>query len=140
MSQLVKIDTKWIGGMAFESKIGDHIIRIDGAPEVGGKNSGAGPKPLMLTALAGCTGMDVVSMLKKMRVEYEALTISVEADMKEDFPKNYEAMKVIYTFKGKKEIYDKVKKAVDLSKENYCGVSALYAKAIPLTFEIIIEE
>lgn len=140
MGQKVVIDTKWQGDMAFEAKVGDHIIKIDAAPEVGGKNSGVRPKPLMLVALAGCTGMDVVSILKKMRVDYEALTISVEGDMAEEHPKFYQSMKIIYRFKGKKDIYEKVKKAVTLSKENYCGVSALYEKAIPVDFEIIIEE
>jgi putative redox protein len=68
----------------------------------GGENRGVRPKPLMLVALAGCTGMDVVSILKKMRVELDGFNVRVEADMTEEHPKQYSKMKVIYEFSGKK--------------------------------------
>ena len=139
MGQHVKIDTKWTGKMSFESKVGDHIIKIDAAPEVGGENTGPRPKPLLLVALAGCTGMDVVSILNKMRVNFSGFEISVEGDMAEDHPKYYQNMKVIYKIKGKNVPREKVEQAVNLSKEKYCGVSALFAKAIPIIFQIVIE-
>ena len=83
--------------------------------------------------------MDVVSILRKMRIEYDELVISVEAEMREEHPKYYEHMKVIYKFKGKNIPHEKVEHAVNLSQEKYCGVSALFAKAIPVDFEIVIE-
>ncbi len=76
----------------------------------------------MMVALAGCTGMDMVSLLKKMRVNYESLNIMVEGDLTEEHPKHFTKMKVIYEFKGKDIDLKKVEKAVDLSKEKYCGV------------------
>nr|WP_320022044.1 OsmC family protein [uncultured Draconibacterium sp.] len=111
---------------------------LDAAEAVGGEDQGPRPKPLMLTALAGCTGMDVISILKKMRVEVEDFDVTVEGDLTDEHPKQYYKMNVIYTFKGKELPLEKLKKAVSLSEERYCGVSALYKKAIELTSEIKI--
>ncbi len=130
------VDLRWIEKMAFETNINGHTIRVDASEENGGDDSGARPKPLMLLALAGCTGMDVVSILKKMRVTYQDLTISVEANMTEEHPKYYNEMKVIYHFWGENLPLDKLEKAVNLSEERYCGVSALYKLAIPVSFEV----
>ncbi len=135
-----KIDLNWIENMSFESEIAGHKIKVDASIEHGGNNTGPTPKPLMLVALAGCTGMDVVSILKKMRVEYDGLTISVEANMREEHPKFYDEMKIIYHFTGKNLPKEKIERAVQLSDEQYCGVSALYKMAIPLSSEIIITE
>ncbi len=134
------IDLKWKEKMAFESEVNGYKIRVDAGEESGGDNSGVRPKPLMLVALAGCTGMDVVSILKKMRVEYDDLTISVEANLREEHPKYYDEMKVIYHFVGKNLPMDKIERAVQLSEEQYCGVSALYKMAIPVTTEIKVTE
>lgn len=131
-----EVSIKWQGEMSFESEINGHKIILDASPEVGGKDKGPRPKPFVLLALAGCTGMDVVSMLKKMRVEYEGLEIKVEGELAEDHPKTFTSMKVVFEFKGKDLPMDKIEKAVALSDEKYCGVSALYKKAIPLTTEI----
>lgn len=130
----------WQGGMAFETELDGHKLTIDALPEVGGSDSGPRPKPLMLVALAGCTGMDVVSILKKMRVEYDGLRIWVEAEQTEEHPKHYSAMKIIFEFKGKNLPMDKIEKAVNLSEERYCGVSVVYKKAMPVTTEIRVVE
>jgi putative redox protein len=131
-----EVSLKWQGNMAFESEIAGHKIVLDAAPENGGENKGARPKPLVLLALAGCTAMDVVSILKKMRVELDGLEIKVEGDIAEDHPKTFLEMKVIYEFKGKDLPMDKLEKAVSMSEDKYCGVAALYKKAIPVTTEI----
>ncbi|HYQ58159.1 MAG TPA: OsmC family protein [Draconibacterium sp.] len=134
--QEVKIS--WKDKMAFEAEVNGHKIMLDAAEAVGGENRGPRPKPLMLTALAGCTGMDVVSILKKMRVEVEDFNVTVEGDLTDEHPKQYYKMNVIYEFKGKDLPLEKLKKAVSLSEERYCGVSALYKKAIEVTSEIKI--
>jgi putative redox protein len=90
----------------------------------------------MAVALAGCTGMDVVSVLKKMRVDYERFTVRVEGELTEEHPKHYISMHIIYEFKGNDLPLDKLQKAIDLSQERYCGVSASYRKAMKLTHEI----
>jgi len=137
MKREIKVD--WIDGLAFEADLDGHKITIDGPEESGGKNRGARPKPFMLLALAGCTGMDVVSILKKMKVDVKGLNIKVEGDMEEEIPKTFISMHVIYTFKGDELPMDKLEKAVELSKEKYCGVSAMLKKVIPITYEIKTE-
>ena len=134
------ISIKWTGNMSFEAELFGHKLVLDAGKENGGDDKGPRPKVLMLTSLAGCTGMDVVSILKKMRVEIEDLQIIVEGDLTEEDPKYYERMHVIFQFKGKDLPMGKLEKAVSLSEEKYCGVSALYKKAIPVTTEIRIVE
>jgi putative redox protein len=134
------ISAKWLNDLAFEAEVDGHKIYMDSSQEHGGKNTGPRPKPLMMVALAGCTGMDVAAILKKMREEVEELTIEVEGDVTEEHPKRFEGMKIIYRLKGKGINRRNVEKAVDLSTKRYCGVSANYIKAFPITHEIIIEE
>jgi putative redox protein len=134
------VTTSWLNNMSFETEINGHKITIDAAPEVGGENKGPRPKPFMLAALGGCTGMDVISILKKMHVEVEKFNVIVEGDLTEEFPKHFFRMHVIYEFKGKDLPIDKLQKAVNLSEERYCGVSAVYKKVIELTSEIRIIE
>lgn len=134
------ITTKWLSDMAFESEIDGHKIYMDSSQEHGGKNMGPRPKPLMMVALAGCTGMDVVSILKKMREDVAEFSIDIEGDVTEEHPKRFEGMKIIYRLKGKGISRKNVEKAVDLSQSRYCGVSANYREAFPISHEIIIEE
>lgn len=133
-----EIQVKWAGDVAFEANVDDHKIMMDAKTEHGGKNKGTRPKPLMMVALAGCTGMDVVSILNKMRVEIEDFNITVTGELTEEHPKYYTSMHIIYEFKGKDLPHDKLMRAIELSQERYCGVSAVYRKAMNLTFEIKI--
>ena len=135
-----EVRISWQENMAFEADVNGHKIMLDATEGVGGENRGPRPKPLMLTALAGCTGMDVISILKKMRVEPDNFDVIVEGDLTEEHPKQFYKMNVIYEFTGKDLPLEKLKKAVSLSEERYCGVSALYKKAIELTSEIRIKE
>ena len=128
----------WKGNMEFETELNGHKLTIDATPEVGGHDKGPRPKMLMLTALAGCTGMDVVSILGKMKVTFDEFNVRVDGTLTEEHPKYYESMKVIYEFKGDNLDLEKLKKAIELSQEKYCGVSALYKKAISLSYEIKI--
>jgi len=134
------IKTEWKGDMAFEADVNGHKVMMDAPTEGGGHNSGPGPKKLMLVALSGCTGMDVVSILKKMRVKLEKCSIEVQGDVTETNPKQYSKMHVIYEFTGKNLPLDKLQKAVSMSEETYCGVGALYRKAIKVTSEIRVKE
>jgi putative redox protein len=134
------LELNFLGGMAFETEINGHKLYIDADESVGGKNSGPRPKAMMMLALAGCTGMDVVSILRKMRLEYDSLTIGIEAELDDEFPKPYTYMKVVYKFRGKDLSLEKIQKAVDLSKERYCGVSANYKDSFPVEHEIRINE
>ncbi len=133
-----KIETSWQGNMKFDALVSGHHITMDALPAVGGQDAGARPKELMLAALAGCTGMDVISILQKMRVNIEDFHVDVEADVTEEHPKHYTAMHIIYSFKGRDLDAEKLERAIELSQEKYCGVSAVYRKAMPITHEIKI--
>ena len=132
------VDTAWQGNMKFDALVSGHHVIMDALPAVGGNDEGARPKELMLASLAGCTGMDVVSILKKMRVDLQYFNIRVEAEMTEEHPKHYTSMHIIYEFKGEGLEHEKLQKAVNLSQELYCGVSAAYRKAMEITHEIVI--
>lgn len=136
--QEIKID--WLEKMAFRTEVNGHELILDAAGEVGGEDRGPRPKPLAMVALAGCTGMDVVSILRKMRVELESFSVRVVGDLTDDHPKQYTAMHVIYEFKGKDLPMEKLEKAIRLSEEQYCGISATYRKAMGITSEIRILE
>lgn len=132
------VNTSWKGNMLFDANVSGHHVMMDALPAVGGENKGSRPKELMLAALAGCTGMDVVSILKKMRVEFTGLDIRIEANVTPDHPKHYDKMHLIYDFTGNDLSMDQLKKAVELSQERYCGVSYVYKKAMEVTYEINI--
>jgi putative redox protein len=134
------IDMAWTDKVAFETDMDGHKVIVDATKESGGSDLGPRPKKLMLTALAGCTGVDVIMILKKMKVEPEAFNVIVEAEVTEEHPKHYNKMKVVYQFKGKDLPYAKLEKAVKLSEEKYCGVTAVYKKVIDMESEIRIVE
>jgi len=131
-----EVNIKWQGNMSFETEVSGHKLTIDAGPESGGENKGPRPKPFVLLALAGCTGMDVLNILKKMRVKFDSLEIKVEGELTEEHPKTFVGMKVVFEFKGDNLPLKKIETAVNLSSTKYCGVSALYEKAIPITTEI----
>ena len=124
--------------MHFQGELGGFDIPIDATEEVGGQNKGPQPKGLMLTSLAGCTGMDVISILRKMRIEPDHFSVEAEADLTEEHPRVFKSIKITYRFKGDVP-RDKAQKAVNLSLERYCGVTAMLIKAAPIDHEIIIE-
>jgi putative redox protein len=135
------VSVTWLENMAFETEVNGHKFVIDAVEAVGGEDRGPRPKPLMLAALGGCTAMDVVSMLKKMRVEVSDFKMIVSGDLTEEHPKHFYRMHVIYQFTGKNLPLDKIQKAISLSEERYCGVSATYRKEMEITSEIkLIEE
>ncbi|HNV96310.1 MAG TPA: OsmC family protein [Bacteroidales bacterium] len=135
-----KVKTNWKGNMAFEAIVNDLPLMMDAAEEFGGQNLGPRPKELLLASVSGCTGMDVVAILKKMQVELESFNMEIEADMTEEHPKHYTKMHLIYEFKGKNLDRSKLEKAVTLSQDKYCGVSFMFKKFLEFTYEIRIIE
>ena len=130
-----KVNTVWKEKMAFESQLGNHVVRMDTTPELG-DDSGASPKQLLLAGLAGCTGMDVVSLLKKMRVPFANFEMDIEADLTEEHPIVFSEIRLKYIFWGENLDKAKVEKAVNLSKDRYCGVSAMLKKNSPIEYSI----
>ncbi len=140
MADKISITADWLDGMAFSVNVLGHNLIIDTPISAGGKNRGPSPKPLMLVALAGCTGMDVIFMLQKMRVPVEKLRIIVQGDLTSEHPKHFYKMHIIYEFTGKNLPPEKLRQAIELSQEKYCGVSATLKKALTLTWEIKVNE
>ncbi|MEA3477805.1 MAG: OsmC family protein [Bacteroidota bacterium] len=134
-----KIDCTWQDEMAFVADVNGFKLTIDAVEAVGGRNLGPQPKPLTLVSLAGCTGMDVISILKKMRVTPEYFNVEVEGNLSEEHPKYYQKIHIKYVLRGKDIPLDKVQKAVDLSQDRYCGVNRLLKDNAEITNEIIIE-
>ena len=121
--------------LAFEAKIDDFSLTMD-APEDGHPGTGPGPKKLMLAALAGCTGVDVVSILEKMRVPFSDFSISIDASLTEDHHKIYDKVTIVYAIKINKNDRDKMDRAFTLSKEKYCGVSAMFSHFASIDWKI----
>ena len=126
------------GGMAFEIEQDGHTFWVDADASVGGENKGPRPKALLLSGLAGCTGMDVASILGKMKVSYETLRIEIEANLTDEHPRVYDSIHLKYILTGENIDSAKVEKAVALSQDKYCGVTAMLGKASTITFEIQI--
>ncbi len=133
-----RISVNWLEKMAFQGEVNGHKVVIDADETVGGENKGMRPKPLMQLSLAGCTAMDVISILQKMKVEVDDFKVHVDGELTEEHPKHYTSMHIVYEFKGKNLSEEKIKKAVELSQDRYCGVSFSYKKVMNITNEIII--
>jgi len=126
--------------MSFKANINGHELMLDLEESAGGTNLGPKPKPLLLVALGGCTAMDVISILKKMRIEPEYFNVKVDGEVTEEHPKHFTKIKLIYEFRGKNLPLEKLQKAIDLSQEHYCGVSETLRKSVEIAFEIRILE
>ncbi|MEI6747610.1 MAG: OsmC family protein [Bacteroidales bacterium] len=134
------VEVKWIDSMAFEAEVSNHKIILDASEAVGGNDRGPRPKALTLASLGGCSGMDVISILAKMRVVPEKFRMTITGDLSEEHPKVYNTITIIYHFKGKDLPLDKLEKAVNLSQERYCGVSAMLGKSAKIIARIEVEE
>jgi len=132
---MAKTITTWKKAHEFEAQHEGNKIQIDGSTE-----NGHGPKALLLSALAGCSGIDVVDILTKMRIEFSDLTIEVEADQTDEHPKVFKEIHITYKIKTAATNKNKVKKAIDLSLEKYCGVSAMLRKNSRIDYSIVTKE
>ncbi len=134
------VDIKWKNKMTFDAEVNGHIIPLDADERVGGEDRGPRPKPLTLVSLGGCTGMDVISILGKMRVQPEAFDVKVSGELTDEHPKYFHKIHIVYSFKGKDLPMDKLEKAINLSQDRYCGVTAMLNKVAEMTYEIVVEE
>ena len=130
----MKTTSTWKQKHEFDSKQDHNTIQLDG-----NTGNGFSPKALLLSGLAGCSGIDVVDILEKMRVPFSGLVIDAEADQTEEHPRVFKDIRLTYRVKTDPANEDKVKKAVDLSLEKYCGVSAMLKKNSPIQYKIVIE-
>jgi putative redox protein len=129
----MKTITYWKTGEAFESVFNNSRIEIDG-------KAGFSPKALLLSGLASCSGIDLVEILEKMRIIFADLKIEVESEQTEGPPKVFKDIHINYILTTEEQNRAKIKKAIDLSLEKYCGVSAMLGKHSKILFTITIQE
>ncbi|HKZ65949.1 MAG TPA: OsmC family protein [Chitinophagaceae bacterium] len=127
----MKTSTTWKHDQAFESRLEENVFNIDG-----NRKEGPNPKALLLSAIAACSGIDVVDILVKMRVSFSDLTIDVETEQTTEHPRVFKDIWITYKLKTGEENEDKIKKAIDLSLEKYCGVSAMLKKNSPIHYKL----
>lgn len=131
-----EIETQWMGKMQFNALINGHTVVMDAPEKSGGDDIAPIPKPFVLAALSGCTGMDIIALLRKSGQAIDDLTMTVTGELSKQAPIQYVSIHIIYTFKGDNCTREAALKAVMDSQEKYCGVSSMLKKAIPVTWEI----
>ena len=132
-----EVETQWMGKMQFNALVNGHTIIMDAPERVGGEDNGPIPKPLVLTALSGCTGMDVVSLLRKEGKDVNSFDVKVIGELSKDAPSRYVAIHLVYNFKGEEADKEAVLNAVTLSQEKLCGVSYMLKQAMSVTWEVV---
>lgn len=138
----MKARAKWVEGMAFMGEAGSgHAVIMDGAPEYGGRNIGIRPMEMLLIGLAGCTGFDVVQILKKGREAVTGCEVEVKAERASEDPKVFTRIHIAYRVSGRGLSQAKAERAVTLSKEKYCSASIMLgATATMSTSLTVIDE
>jgi putative redox protein len=134
------IEVKWIGKNAFAARSGSNHWAVMDSAHDGGDGAAPSPMEFLLMGLGGCTGIDVVSILKKMRQDVTGLNITVEGERAPLDPKVYTAITIAYRVRGRRLDEAKVRRAVELSEKQYCSVSAMLAKTADIRTEVILEE
>jgi putative redox protein len=125
--------TTWQGKMKFTGAAwSGHQVTMDAGTEVGGDDSAVRPMETVLIGLAGCTGMDVVSLLKKMRVDFTGLELNIRADKTEEHPHTFSRIDIEYVIRGPDIDPSKLERAIELSQDKYCSVSAMLRKHCPV--------
>ncbi len=131
-----EIDVQWMGKMQFNALVNGHTIVMDAPERAGGEDNGPIPKPFILTALAGCTGMDIAAILRKANKNPDDFDMKVIGEISKTAPIQYISIHMIYDFKGREENKDAALNAVNDSQEKYCGVSSMLKKALSVTWEV----
>jgi len=132
-----EIETQWMGKMQFNALVNGHTIIMDAPERVGGDDYGPIPKPLVLTALSGCTAMDVVALLRKAGIEMKDFSVTVTGEITKQHPIEYISMHLVYSFSGIEAYKTQALEAVMTSQEKLCGVSSMMKKIMPVTWDVV---
>lgn len=120
------VNLSWKGKLGFEAQTeSGHHFSLDAKPQVDGEGGGPTPMEVLLVSLAGCTGMDVASILKKKRVGLQHMTVKVNGERAPEHPKYFTRIEVRFDIQGKDISEEDVKRAIELSKDKYCSVSVM---------------
>lgn len=133
------VSVKHIKGMYFQGEGSSKVMtNIDASVTAGGTGHGTSPMELLLIAIAGCSGMDIITILEKMQVKVQRFETTVEGERASDHPRVFKDIEVVYKFWGESLPQDKVQRAVQLSMEKYCSVANMIDKVADLTYRIEI--
>jgi putative redox protein len=132
-----EIESQWMGKMQFNALVQGHTIIMDAPERVGGENLGPIPKPFILSALSGCTGMDVIALLRKEGKQLQDFNIKVSGEISKQAPIEYIAIHLVYEMKGKPEDLESALNVVRISQEKICGISHMLKKILPLTWVVV---
>jgi len=137
----VEVKVKYIDGLQFvgEAESG-HAVLMDGEPVYGVNNTAIRPTELLLVGLGGCSGMDVVSVLKKKKQDIQGLEIHINGKRAEEHPKKFTDIDIEFVVTGRSISEEAVKRAVNLSMEKYCSVKATIEGCATITFSYRIVE
>ncbi|HEX6481210.1 MAG TPA: OsmC family protein [Ktedonobacteraceae bacterium] len=138
--ELETASTSLAEGMHFVGNIGGFSLDLDASGDVGGVGAGPQPHRLLLLAMAGCTGMDVISILRKKRQQVSGLNVIVQGSRAEQHPKVYTHINVLYRVRGKNVDPQAVERSIELSKTRYCPVIGMLGKVAEVTTRYEIEE
>jgi putative redox protein len=139
---MVRAKVTYTNGLQFVGEASSgHAIVMDGDPAVGGHNTGLRPMELLLVSLGGCTGMDVISIMKKKQQSVTGLEINIEGEKAENYPKKFTDINIEFIIRGKNISEDAVKRSIDLSMNKYCSVKASLEGSAKISFSYkIIQE
>lgn len=130
------IETQWMGKMQFNALVNGHTIIMDAPERVGGEDHGPIPKPFILSALSGCTGMDIAAILRKANKPVTTFAMQVSGEISKRPPIEYTAIHIVYNFTGDEENKQAAMDAVTDSQEKFCGISHMLKKILPVTWEV----
>ncbi len=137
----MNLSVNWVDGMLMVGKShSGHSITMDGPTEIGGENLGVRPMEMLLLGLAGCTMIDVVTTLKKMRQDLSHCETKISAERANEHPKVFTDIHIHFIVKGKNIDSKKVDKAITLSAEKYCSASIMLGKTTKITHDFEVNE
>ena len=135
-----KAYVKQIKGVTFMGKTdSNHWVPMDGPESFGGSDAGTRPKELILLALAGCTGSDVAVILQKKKINLGGFEINISADVQETHPQVFTKIQLEYVFYGDNIPKEAVERAIELSQNTYCSVTAMLKNSVEITHSYRIE-
>jgi len=132
-----EIENQWVGKIQVNELVNGHTVIMDAPERVGGDDHGPIPKPFVLTALSGCTGMDVIALLRKQGIELKDLNLKVSGEISKQAPVEYVSAHITYEISGNAKDEQAAKDAVMYSQEKVCGVSHMLKKIMPVTWQIV---
>lgn len=139
MSQL-ECKTKWTGELGFEAEMRSHKLQMDTKPSDGSPGKGPTPKEILLASICACSGIDVVSILQKMRLDLVACDVNAVTETTKDHPSIFSEAQLQYRVQSSNAKPEQVMKAVNLSMTKYCGVSAMVAPLVPLVYHVFLND